>query len=184
MSRFQKTRIVSGTILNQMIRGDGDDCDQEITVTYDNSYTAGVRIDREEAKMIATLRDQHGEIVLELHDSEIDLEQDFLFEGEDDYTFSLRRGALNTLTSADRQQYLLTHGVRCPFCGSDDLHTSVYQSDFNGEVTQQSECLSCEATWVDVYELAGIRNETPPIAEVTMLDGSSSAAAPTDEETG
>jgi len=161
-----------------MTRGEETDRDHEITVTYENNFTAGVRIDHDAERMIATLKDQHGETVLELHDDALDLHQDFTFETRDaTYTMSVLRGALTTLHTADRQEYLDRRGVRCPFCGSDDLHTGRYSTGHDGEVSQRVECLSCEAAWVDTYSLVGIRDETPPREDVTMLDSEGSAGA-------
>ena len=53
-------------------------------------------------------------------------------------------------------QYAATGGVRCPFCGSGDLHTEARpKSGWGGTYWQGVDCAACGMAWADRYELTG-----------------------------
>jgi len=49
-----------------------------------------------------------------------------------------------------KKKYLASDGVRCPYCGSEDLTGGPVEIDA-GIAMQDIVCDSCEKTWTDVY---------------------------------
>jgi predicted Zn-ribbon and HTH transcriptional regulator len=59
----------------------------------------------------------------------------------------------NILTSEQKAAYI-ANPWRCPFCHSQYIETG----HFDGEaMTQPVKCLTCDAKWVDQWELTGIK---------------------------
>jgi hypothetical protein len=55
----------------------------------------------------------------------------------------------------DRQRrYLECRGLRCPFCGDEDLEGGPVEID-GGGASQEMSCLACDRQWYDVYTLTG-----------------------------
>ena len=55
--------------------------------------------------------------------------------------------------------YVEKQGMRCPACGSPMVNTeSVPDDSESHELVQDVNCLSCGASWQDVYTLTTIRN--------------------------
>ena len=50
------------------------------------------------------------------------------------------------------EEYVAKGGVRCPFCGSDDI-TGLSVDIHPGRATQEIVCNDCDANWIDVYKL-------------------------------
>ena len=50
------------------------------------------------------------------------------------------------------EQYVARGGSVCPVCHSADIEGQDVDVD-NGKVFQECSCNSCEAEWIDVYEL-------------------------------
>jgi len=94
------------------------------------------------------------------------IDQDYVFShSEDTYRLTVTRAANTVLTPEEHALYVGRGGVRCPFCGSDDLHASTIQADAAiawGRVS----CCACLAEWDDQYQLTGIRVESLPEANV------------------
>lgn len=56
------------------------------------------------------------------------------------------------------QQYVANRGCKCPSCGSsEDLSGDSFNAD-GGTASQEMGCNACEASWSDVYFLAGYSN--------------------------
>ena len=55
----------------------------------------------------------------------------------------------------DKQQYLNEGGVRCPYCGSENLKCRITTTN-DGFIYQKVTCLTCNKTWLDVYTLTDI----------------------------
>ncbi|HYW76705.1 MAG TPA: hypothetical protein VFA48_08780 [Gammaproteobacteria bacterium] len=69
------------------------------------------------------------------------------------------------VTEAQTNEYLRTRGVRCLYCGSDDLHAGASEFDA-GLAWQEVSCGHCGASWQDQYTLTGVAADedvhTPP----------------------
>lgn len=52
------------------------------------------------------------------------------------------------------EDYVVNQGNFCPHCDSNDLEGGKFDVDTN-RAWQAITCLSCEATWNDVYHLVG-----------------------------
>jgi hypothetical protein len=59
------------------------------------------------------------------------------------------------LTSEQKQRYIAIDGVRCPYCGEDDLECGGRTFDGN-RVRIPVTCLVCDKVWIDVYVLKAI----------------------------
>jgi len=137
---------------------------------FNNSYVIRVVVLNTDPPSIhAALYDQ-GDTLLEEQTVPEPLDQDYVFEqGDNNYQLSILRAANTVLVDDEVKLYIEQGGVRCPFCGSDDLHTGRLQTDA-GIAWQRVECCSCEARWKDQYNLTDIdRDEDswePPQANV------------------
>ena len=56
------------------------------------------------------------------------------------------------LTEKQEARYLETGGVRCPFCGHEELEHGRIQVDAGG-AHQDIMCPKCEEEWMDCYTL-------------------------------
>jgi hypothetical protein len=64
-----------------------------------------------------------------------------------------------TPTEDQVKSYVEQRGMRCPACGGPMVSTNSPPDDSEShELIQDVECLSCAATWQDVYVLTTIRN--------------------------
>lgn len=61
-----------------------------------------------------------------------------------------------TITPERQKWYLKHHGVQCPFCHSYNLDADPMGFDIELQ-TMEITCLDCGETWVDEYELKGIK---------------------------
>lgn len=186
MPRFHKTLLLPGNEITAMAEhvAEGQIEDQPPSmvlggpyeVAYDNQFKMRVRvINSEPPSIVAQLEDHGGHIVLTMDGIDGDLDQDYLFEyGQDTYEMTIVRAANTVLLDEEVEVYLEQGGVRCPFCGSDDLHTGRMQTDA-GIAWQRVECCSCEARWKDQYRLTGISREEgdwePPQVNVARSGG-------------
>jgi len=59
------------------------------------------------------------------------------------------------LTQKQREQYMATAGVRCPYCESDQVVGDSFDVEV-GEVRQDVSCNNCEETWVAIYSLVRV----------------------------
>lgn len=50
------------------------------------------------------------------------------------------------------EQYVALGGIRCPFCGSQDIVGGPFEADAGG-ATQEVDCSRCDKSWLDVYTL-------------------------------
>jgi len=60
------------------------------------------------------------------------------------------------LTNQQKQEYIKTGGVRCPYCGS--RHIDVEGPEMSEKVYQECRC-RCGKSWTDLYTLTGIEEE-------------------------
>jgi len=69
------------------------------------------------------------------------------------------------LTEEEKDQYVLSGGVKCPFCKDGDVNRMSYPSPDRiggfveihvGGATQEISCLGCGGHWTDVYSLVRI----------------------------
>ena len=68
-----------------------------------------------------------------------------------------------SLTRQARRRYLRTHGVRCPYCRSDQIEGGAIDVDC-GQAIQPVTCLSCGKRWRDIYvlnDIEGLQDDTP-----------------------
>ena len=59
------------------------------------------------------------------------------------------------MTEEQKQLYLDSGGVKCPYCDSEDISAGGVNSE-EGIATQSVECFSCWKTWTDIYTLTGV----------------------------
>jgi formate dehydrogenase maturation protein FdhE len=52
----------------------------------------------------------------------------------------------------DKEQYIKTKGLTCPFCGSESIEGGFVEID-TGKALQEIACNQCRSKWQDVYEL-------------------------------
>jgi len=62
------------------------------------------------------------------------------------------------LTQEQVNAYIAGDGAHCPFCGSDQIEGSSFDTDA-GCVRQDIDCKACDATWTDSYHLAAVIDE-------------------------
>jgi DNA-directed RNA polymerase subunit RPC12/RpoP len=65
------------------------------------------------------------------------------------------------ITDQQTQKYLESRGIRCPYCDSDNLEPvppGIMQVD-SEEAWMQMQCLDCQQTWDDIYQLTGFSKE-------------------------
>lgn len=55
----------------------------------------------------------------------------------------------------NKQQYLDEGGVKCPYCGNDNLECETITTDDNF-IHRKVNCHVCGKTWLDVYTLTDI----------------------------
>ena len=134
---------------------------------FDNGFKVKIwAINSDPPHVEAILLDDDDNVMV--HNDHVDgtIDQDYVFSHSGDtYRLTVTRAANTVLTPQEHALYVERGGVRCPFCGSDDLHTSTIQTDAAiawGRVS----CCACAAEWDDQYQLTGIRVETLPAANV------------------
>jgi|HubBroStandDraft_4_1064222.scaffolds.fasta_scaffold2483032_1 hypothetical protein len=59
------------------------------------------------------------------------------------------------LSDEQKQQYLLIGGVRCPYCGSEDIQGESVEINA-GEAVQEVNCNACDGQWYDIYALVRV----------------------------
>ena len=59
------------------------------------------------------------------------------------------------LTKKDIKGYL-THGLRCPFCGTDAVNFGEREYQGPMVMNQYNQCKKCKRTWTDEYTLTGM----------------------------
>jgi DNA-directed RNA polymerase subunit RPC12/RpoP len=78
------------------------------------------------------------------------------------------------LSEEAKKKYLEDHGVRCPYCGSDNIDAQ--DADFLDDMMYQKvECLNCQKEWTDHYKLVDIgesEEDDPQLPESICQDGS------------
>jgi hypothetical protein len=60
------------------------------------------------------------------------------------------------LTNRQKQEYIRIGGIRCPYCGSGQINTTLRHK--GEEIHQECLCL-CEKSWTDLYTLTGIKEK-------------------------
>ena len=63
--------------------------------------------------------------------------------------------AIEGLPPEREAAYIAGGGVRCPFCGSDDISGGPVEVEA-GCAWQNVDCLACDEQWQDLYRLASI----------------------------
>jgi len=63
------------------------------------------------------------------------------------------------LTEQQAKQYVESDGVRCPFCGSDDIEGESITVDA-GRVYQRVLCQVCGESWHDGYTLDSVADDS------------------------
>jgi hypothetical protein len=59
------------------------------------------------------------------------------------------------LSEEQRKAYVAKGGVRCPYCGAEDISGGAYNGDA-GYVTQEVSCVDCAEEWQEVYTLSDV----------------------------
>jgi hypothetical protein len=76
----------------------------------------------------------------------------------------IRKGAREKgpvrLTAAKKRAYVKQCGVRCPYCGSEQIEADSYDHE-SGVISQLVNCLECHFYWYDEYSLTGIIEVAP-----------------------
>jgi ribosomal protein S27E len=62
------------------------------------------------------------------------------------------------LTKKQKQAYLKAGGVKCPYCGTDDIQGGFIETIWES-AHQEVKCLACDKQWMDVYTLSEINEE-------------------------
>jgi DNA-directed RNA polymerase subunit RPC12/RpoP len=65
---------------------------------------------------------------------------------------------MRKLTKKERAAYLKAGGVKCPYCGSDDIKGGFIEVIWESAY-QPVRCLACDKRWTDVYTLTRIDEE-------------------------
>jgi len=68
-----------------------------------------------------------------------------------------------SLTSKQKQEYIRSGGVRCPYCGSSHIDTD--RLEMVEMVYQECRC-RCGKSWSDIYTLTGIEEDEDEIVEM------------------
>ena len=65
------------------------------------------------------------------------------------------------MNKGEKTFYLRNHGLRCPFCRSEEhTVTAVGNLEVDGSTgTQTVKCTNCKKAWVDIYELIDTTEE-------------------------
>lgn len=63
-----------------------------------------------------------------------------------------------TLTVGQVRKYCESKGVRCPYCGSDDLHCGEWDTQ-DDAVFRPVACGVCKGKWTDEYSLTGVTED-------------------------
>ncbi len=58
-------------------------------------------------------------------------------------------------TTIDITKYIDEGGVRCPYCGADQIEGGSVEIE-EGTAQQKVGCLSCDRHWTDIYHLVGV----------------------------
>jgi len=61
------------------------------------------------------------------------------------------------LSDEQKQKYLSNRGVRCPYCGSEDIQGQSVEIN-EGEAAQEVNCNACDGHWYDIYALVRVEN--------------------------
>lgn len=181
MARFHKTLLLPGNEITAMMEhieeGQIEDQPGDMVIggpyemQYDNGYSIRVWIVNSDPITIhAGVYDNAGHMVHHLDDCGGSLDQDYSFDCDaDTYELTVVRAAHTVLVDAEVEVYLEQGGVRCPCCGSDDLHQGKVRTDAS-IAWCRVECCSCGARWKDQYSLTGISREAddfdPPTSNV------------------
>ena len=62
---------------------------------------------------------------------------------------------MKKLTKEQKEKYLKSKGIRCPFCNSAAINAGKIEVNIN-EAHSKVKCLLCNSVWIDVWELTGI----------------------------
>ena len=62
------------------------------------------------------------------------------------------------LNKKQKKEYVDQGGVKCPYCGSDDIDVS-NRNEEDTEIRDGVRCLSCDKEWTDVYKIVQIIEE-------------------------
>ena len=60
------------------------------------------------------------------------------------------------MSPINKQAYIKSGGVKCPFCGEAGIAGGAYDTGDAGVVTQEVCCDICERTWTDIFTLTGV----------------------------
>lgn len=63
------------------------------------------------------------------------------------------------MTHEQAQKYLNGLGVKCPYCGSEDIQGDSFEVDA-GRLYQPVSCLSCGQRWHDGYSLDSVADDS------------------------
>ena len=70
------------------------------------------------------------------------------------------------LSDSDVKSYVAGGGLKCPFCGNDQLQGDSFDVEA-GECRQEMSCPRCHAEWWDVYQLKGLEvTQTPDLEDL------------------
>ena len=185
MPRFHKTLLLPGNEITAMMEHIEEGGIEEqprdrviggpYEVTYDNQFRLHVWVENNNPPTInANLFDHDGHVMESLRDLGGTVDQDYVFEyGQDVYEMTIVRAANTVLLDREVDVYLETGGVRCPCCGSEDLHQGKVKTDA-AIAWCRVECCACGARWKDQYRLTGISREEddfePPTSNVARSD--------------
>ncbi len=63
------------------------------------------------------------------------------------------------LSRKQKRKYIKQGGVRCPYCGTDQIEGQGFGADDEGSETVK--CLECHKEWVDDWKIFDIRELEP-----------------------
>jgi len=59
------------------------------------------------------------------------------------------------LTKEQKKEYVDRGGIKCPYCGDDDISGGHITIDV-GYASQRISCVACEKKWIDLYRLVDV----------------------------
>lgn len=74
------------------------------------------------------------------------------------------------MNKTQEKNYVDSKGVRCPYCGSDELEGQFVETNA-GTAQQDMHCIDCEESWTDTYTLNGADNFIDKIKIVISVSG-------------
>ena len=87
-----------------------------------------------------------------------------------------KKNRIKSPTREAKEEYIRTGGVRCLFCGSEQIEGGSFECEA-GCVWQRIRCLDCDQEWIDLYQLRDVQNPDWPAEPSRHKKGSRMDAA-------